>query len=241
MDDGDKSIWRYMNFLHFVSMMEAHSLYFTRPCQFDDPWDGHCPPAYIKNAKPYYDSQAELEEDFSIRFKRRRYGYFLNCWQQSDQECLAMWKLYGAWPEGVAIQSTIDHAVASLHPNAWGKVEYYNPSDNIRHKNIVGPDDILYKRNYFEFEKEFRMWVHDDETLEALGREKPVFDVTSLSKGKQQSIDNIERLIHRIVVAPGASDELLETVKAVCVKAGKVWLSERVERSSYDLPPSAFS
>jgi hypothetical protein len=242
MVPGETRIWRYMDFVKFVSMVQTHSLFFPRPCTFDDPWDGHYPPSYLKNSRPVYGlDEKGLQEDFERRYERRRYGFFVSCWMTSDEECLAMWKLYGASPEGIAIQSTIQDARHSLQPDRIGSVIYYNPNDDIRHKVIIGTDDIQYKRHYFQFEREFRMWCLDEETLIRLGRGQPPFDATGLAPGKPQHITDMPTLIHRVVIAPAASDLFFKTVKELCVGSGKSWLAGRVCRSSYDLRPSDYS
>ncbi len=232
----------------FVRMLNDHALWFARPYTFPDKWDGHYPPSYLKRMRAVYGNDAMLERDFERRFKRRRYGFYVNCWNQSEQECLAMWKLYGASPEGVAIRSTIDDAIYCLHPHASGTVTYYDPKDGISHDNVFAPfDDILYKRKQFEYEREFRLWQCDDETLQRLGDRQPECDVSSLDdRGMNCGIEDMNRLIHKLVVAPDADDEFVEKVRAICIRHGKngehrkEWLANRVERSTCDLEPSAF-
>jgi hypothetical protein len=205
-----------MSFLKFVSMLETHSLWFPRPYTFDDPWDGHYPPSYLKRMRKVVGADETLDRDFEIRFKRRRYGFFVNCWQQGEHECLAMWKLYGAAPEGVAIKSTPQDAKYCLNADRSGAVKYYDPKDDIRHENVISDiDDICYKRSYFQFEREWRMWRYDDDTLDRLDDSKPEFDVTHLSRGESYGIEDMKKLIHKLVIAPAASDLFLRVHRKI--------------------------
>ena len=242
MSDPALTIWRYMSFRNFLRMLEHHALWFARPYTFPDKWDGHYPPSFLKSLRAIYgDDDATLKRDFERRFKRRQYGFFVNCWHQSEHECVGMWGRYGAAPEGVAIKSTTEDAVGCLHPFGSGLVRYYDPTDDIRHETIIARfDEILYKRNEFLFEREWRMWQCDDETLQRLGDRQPEFDVSSLDGGINCSIEDMPRLIHKLVIAPAATDEFVEKIKGICIDRKRRWLAELVERSTCDLEPIAF-
>ena len=242
MSDRAETIWRYMSFDNFLRMLEDHALWFARPCTFSDKWDGHYPPSYLKNLRAIYGDDAMLKRDFERRFKRRQYGFFVNCWHHSEHECVGMWDRYGQAPEGVAIKSTTEDAIACLRPFGSGLVRYYDPSEDIRHETIFATfDEILYKRNAFRSEREWRMWRCDDETLQRLGDRQSEFDMNYLDGGINCSISDMPRLIHKLVVAPAATDEFIDKVKTVCIERRRRWLANRVERSSCDLEPIAFS
>src|SRR5207302_754155 len=83
-------------------------------------------------------------------------------------------------------------------PYDSGLVRYYYPRDDIRHETIFSPfDEILYKRKQFQYEREFRMWRCDEETLQRLGDRQPEFDLSSLSRGMACSISDMPRLIRK--------------------------------------------
>jgi hypothetical protein len=55
-----------------------------------------------------------------------------------------------------------------------------------------------------------------------------------LFPGKLVQIEDMPRLIKRIVVAPGTTDWFFELVANLCCKFGRQWLAERLARSSMD-------
>ena len=83
------------------------------------------------------------------------------------------------------------------------------------------------------WEKEFRAWFDDDEVLARVERSEE-FNESDLSPGKLVPISDMPRLIRRLVVAPGASEAFMKTVKGECGAYGKNWLGNLIERSSSD-------
>ncbi len=235
--DENATIWHYMRFTKFASMLDTHSLFFPRPFKFDDRWEGRPPPCYLRNIKKHAEAHdmsfAECDEEFTIRLNINKYGRFVNCWHIGDDECDAMWRLYGLAPEGVAIQSTIRSAKKCLHPDMAEPVIYYDPGDDIRSKSIFGPSDILFKRTCFSWEREFRLWIDDDELLTRIRKNEEIKE-GEISPGKLVKIEDIQKLIRRLVVAPGASDSFVKLVKGVCSAYGRTLLASRVERSYSD-------
>jgi hypothetical protein len=112
-------------------------------------------------------------------------------------------------------------------------VIYYDPSHDVRSPTIFGPHDILFKRSSFSWEQEYRFWFDDDELLQKIeaGEE---FREEVLSRGRPVGITDMQRLIKKIVVAPGASDEFIEQVRAACAERSKRCLWNVIERSYSD-------
>jgi hypothetical protein len=162
-------IWRYFKFERFVDILKTHSLWFSRPFRFEDQWEGLFPPSYIRRTRQYADANGipfeEFDRDFRRRLLRHRYAHFVNCWHMSDHESDAMWKLYALAKSGIAIQSTVGDVKECLRPHNSGRVIYYDPSHDVRSPTIFGPHDILFKRNAFSWEQEYRFWLDDDELL----------------------------------------------------------------------------
>jgi hypothetical protein len=237
---SDTVIWRYMKFERVVSMIEHHSLWFARPCKFDDRWEGLYPPSYYRNDRKWASDNnvewAELEEDFTKRWKRYRYATFVNCWHVNDHESDAMWRLYGA---GIAIQSTVGRVTECLPIDKFGRVRYYDPEKDVTYKSIFGKPDILHKRISFAHECELRAWIVDGELTERINRNED-FDVNGLSPGKSVPIRDMERLVEKMVVAPGTRCEDIENVKDVCSRCKMEWLRGRVSRSYLDRLHSEF-
>jgi hypothetical protein len=120
-----------------------------------------------------------------------------------------------------------------LRPHSSGQVIYYDPSHDVRSATIVGPHDILFKRNAFAWEQEYRFWFDDDELLEKI-EAGPEIREEELSKGRLVGISDMQRLVRKIVVAPGASDEFIEQVRSACAEYRMTWLWNLIERSYSD-------
>jgi hypothetical protein len=233
----DTVIWRYMSFVKFVSMLQEHALFFARPCKFNDQWEGLCPPSHVRNdrlfAKMCDMPPQKCEAEIKRRLQRHRFGHFVSCWNIGAHESDAMWRLYGLAPEGVAIQSTVGSVKKCLRPDDSGAVNYYDPGHDLKLESIFGLSDILFKRKTFAWENEYRFWFDDDEILERIGRGEAI-DEAALPHGKSVQISDMQELIKRIAVAPGARDDFIRLVKDVCGTYHKIWLGNLVERSYSD-------
>jgi hypothetical protein len=144
-----------------------------------------------------------------------------------------MWKLYALTRQGVAIQSTVGDVMECLRPHNSGRVIYYDPSQDVRSATIFGPHDILFKRNVFSWEQEYRFWFDDDQLLDEIEAGVEIRE-EELTKGRLAGISNMQLLVKKIVVAPGASDEFIEQVRSACAEHRMTWLWNRVERSYSD-------
>ena len=230
-------ISRYFKFERFVDILETHSLWFSRPFRFEDQWEGLFPPSYVRRTRQYADANGisfeEFDQDFRRRLLRHRYAHFVNCWHMSDHESDAMWKLYALAKTGIAIQSTVGAVNECLRRHNSGRVIYYDPSHDVLSPSIFGPHDILFKRSFFSWEQEYRFWFDDDELLQTIEAGKE-FQEEDLSPGRLVGISNMQRLTEKIVVAPGASDQFIEGVRAACAEHQMRWLSSLIERSYSD-------
>ena len=230
-------VWRYFKFERFVDILESHSLWFSRPFGFDDQWEGLFPPSYIRRTRQYAAANGipfeEFDRDFCKRLLLHRCGHFVNCWHMSDHESDAMWKLYALAKKGVAIQSTVGDVNGCVRPHNSGRVIYYDPSHDVRSATIFGPHDILFKRNAFAWEQEYRFWFDDAEVIEKIEAGMAIRE-EDLTKGRLIGITDMERLIKTIVVAPGASDAFIEQIRSACAEHQMTWLWNLIERSYSD-------
>ena len=131
----------------------------------------------------------------------KRFG--VSCWHKSEYESEAMWALYSASGQGIAIESTIEQLKLSLG-NIEGLI-----IDSVRYRDFENSpiedgdkNNILFmKRNSFEHEKELRARI-------PLPKEK---------EGEGTNIlCNLDTLITRIYVSPYASDYFRDVVNSLC-------------------------
>ncbi len=111
----DSTIWRYIDFTKFVSMLEDKALFFCRADLLGDPFEGFLPQSTIDF---YFPPDVETKvagqanKDRKMVAKIARQNVFVNCWHANEHESAAMWHLYS--DKGVAIRSTFGRLKASL-------------------------------------------------------------------------------------------------------------------------------
>ena len=191
--------------------------------------------------------------------KTREYA-FLNCWHiNSKGESAAMWDQYGEIDKAIAIKSTFGSLVKSLDKtdvDIHGAQVYYtdfhsdiDEVEPLERKRMTGAlggseqetritDSLIFKRNSFEHEQEFRLMDTDfdviprdefdeiDYNIDIDGEtyRDPLFVYQNDqwgavdfrephdSKGKGISVD-IDSLINEIRISPGADDWFESTVE----------------------------
>jgi hypothetical protein len=125
----EAKLWRYLSFSKFVSLLDSAQLHFTRVDNFDDHFEG----AWPKKDFDYWTRERLIGvfkvPDFTEQMKC---NVAVSCWFKSPHESAAMWRLYAAGNEGVAIATTFgklyDLVNAAAIPTNWlsgaGSVEY---------------------------------------------------------------------------------------------------------------------
>src|SRR4051794_40568922 len=115
----DATLWRYMDFVKFIDLMDRRSLYLARADQMVDPWEGTLGPygearsleavaaglpEHIRSTPSAMDGVRDDYRRFRARYRTRMY---LSCWASSDVESAALWSIYtGADGLGVAVTTS---------------------------------------------------------------------------------------------------------------------------------------
>jgi len=150
----------------------------------------------------------------------------------SEHESDAMWRLYALAPEGLAIKSTVGALSECFNPHGHGPVQYYDQLADQQTNNIFsGPHDILWKRQDFAWEKEYRIYFDDDEMIEAFAQAGDLV-VEQPLEGKCFDFTDAQRLIKQIVVAPFATEEYVEILTAVLSQNRRKWMIPLIQRSN---------
>jgi len=210
-------IWRYMDFTKFISLLENKALFFCRSDKLGDRFEGSYSRANIELRPSLYGGKIPEKElqSLSIATEKLRRFIIMNCWNLSEYESAALWKLYVKSDEGVAIQSTFKHLTQCFSLDGErtvfiGKVSYIDyKTDWLPEGNIFYP--FLYKRKSFEHEQELRaiILVDPPTTGDQLNLDKEVV-------GEGEYIDvNLDILIETVYVAPTSQDWFLNLVTAV--------------------------
>ena len=236
------TIWRYMDFTKFVSLLETKSLFFSRVDMLLDPFEGSVTEMNLKarNAFFNYVRRSGLPEEAMIQLridepdlsKKWRKSVFVNCWGINKHESAAMWKLYLKSNEGIAIKSSYKNLKESFRDNLKdevyiGEVKYIDySSDFVSERGFFIP--FLCKRKSFEHERELRavVWNVDIAKAVDVGREPK-------EKGMYIKVD-LDTLIDKICVAPGVPEWFGELVKSIVQRYG---LEKEVVTSQLDRRP----
>jgi hypothetical protein len=207
-DGFDHELWRYMDFLKFVDLLQRRALWFTRLDQLPDPYEGSL-------TKPTAEFFAEVRSRTGFRggthHEKFRKVRCVNCWHMSEYESAAMWDLYSK-DAGVAIRSRITRLEPSIPPEItggnWGirgdAVRYVDyETDRLAGQNADGSvfmaPDFMCKRKSFEHEREYRLAITlEADEFESVGKHIPVI---------------LEQLIEQIVLSPNAPTWVTEMVR----------------------------
>ena len=161
----DITLWRYMDFTKFLSLIDSQKLFFSKPVNFEDPYEGSFSLTDL--------SETAYPPDFSLW----RTGYTLKqlskrvldhaavmCWHRNTYESAAMWNLYLSSTEGIAIKTSRKKLLSSIDAGNWkifyGEVEYVD-YENDKVSDYILPS-LFYKRHSFSHENEFRLIVVAD-------------------------------------------------------------------------------
>lgn len=226
--NDDATLWRYMDFVKFVSLLETQSLFFARADKLGDPFEG-APPKLnadmraiesIELRKQLSDDEAsKIVEMIASSDRSFRSFTLVNCWHESDYESAAMWKLYSREYDGIAVKTNFKSLARSFTCSEEvfiGKVEYVDyDKAYIQERNYLAP--FLYKRHSFEHEKEVRAITLGGFELVKSGRIRAAQGRHEI--GAYYAVD-ISHLITEVVVAPYADDWLIELVQSVASRYG---------------------
>lgn len=216
---GRASIWRYMDFAKYVSMLESGTLWFTNAGHFEDKGEGMFREATLKMY--WEESRARMEKDGVLDAgerahevmrrvtKRNRWNrdfMYINCWHRNDVESAAMWKQYLLnVKEGIAIRSTVTRLKRSLAKSRKGtfvaKVRYSDRPMFV-HNSLL---PYAVKPMCFRFEQEVRAMYYDKFSEE---------DRVGHVEGFAMPVD-LGQLVHSIYVSPKAEKWFCSVVESV--------------------------
>lgn len=217
--DPTATLWRYISFAKFCSLVEHRALFFSLVGDLEDQYEGFIiPPAFREEAGHLHGAET-LSCKILHKFTR---SCLVNCWAISEFESALMWDKY-AGPEGVAIRTTFQDLQDSFGPIpdelpiTFGKVEYVD----YRQRNIqrFGWAPLFHKRVEFRSEEEMRVLLPgppwdvtkanpaDVDTLVQLDP-----DVKS-NRGRCVNVD-LSTLMKKVVLSPSAPTWFEEVVKS---------------------------
>ena len=239
------TLWRYMSFTKFVSLLTKKSLFFARADKLRDPFEGSLPRQNISRLPQTNKGKPEKQWRQIGPFIKILGQYTLvSCWHENEYESDAMWKLYSGAEDGIAIKTDLE----ALSGNLIGercvpvkKVTYVDyDTSTINPMDTLAP--FIHKRKGFEHENEVRALIVEAAsgqpvagaasgfaTLESILENPP----EPYKVGTYQEV-NIPKLIREVVVTPFAADWFVELVQTA---AETLKLHAPVRRSSLSVKP----
>jgi len=206
-----------MDLPRLLSLLEESALYFAKVGKLDDPYEGVLSRPAVESLMQHASGQHNVK----VLTTGARSLLFVSSWHLSEHESAAMWKVYSAAGQGIAVQSTVGAIQTALRDAEdrvmIGRVKYIDyGADPMSDYNLF---TLAYcKRKSFEYEKELRLSIaHAD--LAAPGKPVPV---------------DLVALIDRVYVAPRLPDWMAQLTGKVLRRYG---LEVEVVHSDLDDPP----
>lgn len=244
---GDKgaTVWRYMNFDQFVSLLNTNALWFSRGHVLKqlEPYEGRLPlpntsmdmHSLAKKVFPNINFSPEQLTQFLQTHRSIQegisYNTLVNCWNLGAHESYAMWKVYGKANNCVAIKSSVSRLVDSF--GAYTDYDVYIGSIKYIDHRITEIDEgnywsaWLHKAKFYESEQELRCIIMDDGDISLFSNDEPYVlpfhggqsDIGNLSLGVQVPID-LKTLISEIYIGPQSEIWFKDTVCEILYRYG---------------------
>jgi len=227
----NKKIWRYVDFTKFVDILIRKELFFPRADNLGDRFEGSYTQANIEYRNANIDNffieetwdtipRENFEQRWSKICRNKRKYVAISCWNMSEDESAALWRLYCSGQEGIAIQSTIWHLKESLKQErrdiCIGKVQYvdfFRDSEAQHDIDLLRP--FINKGKSYKHENEVRAVIDFLPFVLRNGVLKP----RRIGAGYYATV-NTDLLIEKVYISPEGSEWQKKLVKSILSKYG---------------------
>lgn len=168
--DERLKIWRYMDFVKLVDLLDKSALFFPRADRLGDPFEGSHGRAYVAEMRSAFKEDKDSEQllrNLGAAYRKIVKFTFLNCWHINEHESAAMWNSHIKSSRGIAIQSSIAALKSSFEESSYeiyiGKVEYLDYESEVMTGGLEEGEryPFFHKRKSFEHERELRLMIQD--------------------------------------------------------------------------------
>jgi hypothetical protein len=235
--EGNTIIWRYIDMVKFMSMLESSSLFFSSLGSMEDKFEGSFSSASKKSlererlldkhktldfssisAEQRRENQSKADEFYSNWATFAKENYLVSCWNSEECESYLLWKCYSSISFGICLKTTVGDFESALQSD---KVIFCHEVGYLRNDQINFSGQLLSiafsKREFYSGEKEIRFVVEKD---------------SNAKKPNHINVD-LSKLINTIVLSPKSPDWFGSLVKEICDRYD---LKCRIEKSSIILP-----
>ena len=127
----DALLWRYMDFVKFVHLLESQRLWLTRLDLLDDPREGRYTNSELAKFRKAPKDMLDVIPAES----------FVSCWHESGFESMAMWDLYGGKVGSLAIKSSVTSIKQAIQASVnvmIGRIKYIDwSSQSLPPENVI--------------------------------------------------------------------------------------------------------
>jgi len=235
---------KYMDMTKFVSMLFKRSLFFCRVDKLEDKFEGTSHQtnfeARVREVKQMQNSgrlqtnwdDAKIREDekyMEIFEKQQRSLHCIDCWNISNGESAALWKIYSDFSKGIMIQSSVPKLIDAFQNTeealGMSEVQYKLYKETVLpYGNSNYP--FLYKQKAYNYENEIRLLYSLTEKAENWQYDWTKEDV---EEGVYIKVD-LEKLIDKIVLSPYSPKWFFELVTDASKRYG---LNTTIEKSEF--------
>lgn len=229
-----------MDLSSLLWILENEKLHFDSPVDdFEDRYETTLPKAWYELREHQMRSIGEAwdhdpDKYWQERSEQRqemRNNIYATCWHANQRESAAMWELYGASNQTVAIQTTVDKLRRAFHEQdeyaiTVGDVQYVDfdsdwddisedDMDKIRSVHSGNADSVgltLLKRKEFAHEKEVRGVVLDGVIPDWIERYSENYSPKQHVSPPVNVPVDVDKLIEEIRLPPGAGSWFVRTV-----------------------------
>ncbi len=225
----DATLWRYMSFTKFVSLLAKNALFFVRADHFADPFEGTLGPVNLAELGQEQENPNSLPTMLRA-FETLKKLHLVNCWHENDFESAAMWSIYSSIEDGIAIKTNFRSLADSLTCETLveiSRVLYLDyERDRIPDGFMFAP--LLCKRKSFEHEREVRAFITEIPDTGPDG-----YAILPDTPGDYYDVD-VSELVKEVVLAPFSVPWLEEIAQTTLNKFG---LGVPVRKSSLSTGP----
>ena len=227
--DAAATLWRYMSFAKFCSLLEREALFFSLVGKMADRYEGF---VYPPQPREHGDRLREAESIAHGVLQESARNALVSCWTESGHESSLMWEAY-AGDEGVAVRTTFEDLQESIRsvaevPVTFGQVEYVDYRE--REVPRFGWAPLFHKRIEYHGEDEVRAILPGPPFKVGKTRLDP--DVAEQG-GRYVSVD-LDILVKEIRVPPHSARWFAQAVRSVVERSP---VTARVTPSAIELPP----
>ncbi len=235
----DYSISKYLDLTKFLSLLHKRCLFFTRLDRLEDQYEGVSALSSRKLMLDWYSDGGNISEDEAIQ-RLNEYlkleGQYkaltcINCWNKSEGESAALWKIYSEFGKGIMIRSSIGRLNEAFRITAEDiRVSEIRYIDHRVDRAPAGNTFFatVHKHKAYQYEDEVRLMF----LINPPSGFEHDWSNEELDAGKYISV-NLEQLIDEIVLGPFSPNWLFELINDIL---GKYGLTKSLKKSQLGSP-----